>query len=210
MNTQEFRKLIEQRKGKKEQLTQDLAEYQTRIKETRRDLVRHEQAREIIREVGLKTQQSLQYHISDVTSTALEAVFPDPYQLVVEFVQRRNKTECDIYFMRDDNRVDPLEASGIGAVDIATFALRIASWLLQTPRTQNVIILDEPFKCLSENYQEHASLMLKEISKRLGIQFIIVTHETTLTKAADKIFEVRSEKKKINKKLYQISIVSEN
>ena len=210
MDLNEARRTVEQRKGKRDQLQQDLITYQDRKKATQRDLIRHEQAREILKEVGLKTQQSLQYHISDVTSTALEAVFPNPYQLVVEFVQRRNKTECDIYFMRDDNRVDPLDAAGIGAVDIATFALRIASWLLQTPHTQNVIILDEPFKCLSENYQENASMMLKEISKRLGIQFIIVTHETTLTKAADRIFEVKSEKKKINNKTYNISIVTEN
>lgn len=37
--------------------------------------------------------------------------------------------------------------------------------------------------------------MIKEISNKLGIQFIIVTHEETLTEAADKVFEVSINRK---------------
>jgi ABC-type transporter Mla maintaining outer membrane lipid asymmetry ATPase subunit MlaF len=138
----------------------------------------------------MKEQEQLQFHIADITSLALEAVFDNPYELKVEFVQRRNKTECDLYFVRGDNKVDPMEAAGVGAVDVASFALRIASWSMMNPKTRNTIILDEPFRFLSANYQEKASTMLKEISDKLKIQFIIVTHEETLTAAADKIFEV--------------------
>jgi DNA repair exonuclease SbcCD ATPase subunit len=82
----------------------------------------------------------------------------------------------------------------VGAVDVASFALRIASWSMARPRTDNVIILDEPFRFLSENYQERASNMLREVSQKLGIQLIIVTHETVLTTSADRIFEVSIKK----------------
>ena len=41
-------------------------------------------------------------------------------------------------------------------------------------------------------------MMIKEISQKLGIQFIVVTHENALTESADKIFEV-SIKKGISK-----------
>jgi DNA repair exonuclease SbcCD ATPase subunit len=196
MNIIELRNKIEQQKGKKFQIEKSLSNVQSLLKEKKDSLYNHEKAREIIREVGLKTQQSLQYHISDITSMALDAVFPDPYELVVEFVQRRNKTECDLYFVRDENQVDPLGASGVGAVDIAAFALRIASYTMMQPRTRNTIILDEPFRFLSEDYQEQASIMLKEISQRLKIQFIIVTHEQVLTSYADRIFEVKKIKKR--------------
>jgi ABC-type sugar transport system ATPase subunit len=77
---------------------------------------------------------------------------------------------------------------------VAAFALRIASWSMQKPKSRNVIILDEPLKYLSENYQEKGSAMIKEISQRLGIQFIIVTHEQTLASYADKVFEVSIKK----------------
>ena len=196
MTIQQLRSKLDQQKGQKLQIEKSLETAKIDFRNNQRSLHRHEKAREIVREVGLKTQQQLQFHISDITSSALEAVFVDPYELQVEFVQRRNKTECDLSFVRGNLEIDPIEASGVGAIDVASFALRIASWSMMRPRTRNVIILDEPFRYLSENYQEQASLMLKELSQKLGLQFIIVTHEQVLTEHADKIFEVSIKKGK--------------
>ena len=191
-----LRNKLEQQKGQKAQIEKTLASLKIEVRDANRNLYRHEKAREIIREVGLKTQQQLSFHISDLTSLALSAVFNDPYQLKVDFVQRRNKTECDLLFVRDEMEIDPIEASGVGAIDVASFALRIASWTMAIPKTRNVIILDEPMKHLSTEYQEKASAMIKELSQKLGLQFIIITHEEVLTSSADKIFEVSIRKGK--------------
>ena len=125
-------------------------------------------------------------------------MFEDPYELVAEFVQRRNKTECDLFFTRDGHRMDPMDSSGFGAVDVASLALRIAAWSMQIPRKRNVIILDEPFKFLDGKTDriEKASQMIKELSDKLGIQFIIVTHDTALGNYADKTFNVLMRNKK--------------
>ena len=191
-----LRNRLEQEKGRKLQLEDSISDLKDRLRDNRRSLIRHEQAREIVREVGLATQQQLQVHISDIVSLALESVFDDPYELVVEFIQRRNKTECDLHFERDGHQMKPLDSSGYGAVDVASLALRIASWSMQAPKKRNVIILDEPLRFLSEDKQERASQMIKELSDRLGIQFIIVTHNATLAGYADKVFRVRMRNKK--------------
>ena len=115
------------------QIQSDVTTLTFEIKSEGKRLGQHEKALEVVKAVGLKTQQQLQFHISDITSLALDAVFPNPYELVAEFVQRRNKTECDLFFSRDGNKVDPLSASGGGAVDVAAFALRVASWSMQRP-----------------------------------------------------------------------------
>jgi DNA repair exonuclease SbcCD ATPase subunit len=185
-----FRRHVERLQGRREQIQSDIAKTKKQKMHIRRTARQHEQAREIIREVGLKTQQELQYHISDITSMALEAVFPEPYDLVVEFVERRNKTECDLYFQRNGNKTDPLSAAGGGAVDVASFALRVASWSMQSPHSRPVLILDEPFRYLSTGLQPKASEMLKEISEQLGLQIIMVTHEEELLTDADKTFQV--------------------
>jgi len=198
MTLQEIRKRFERLHGEQSQIEKDIRENKKDIKIQTREFHKHEQAKEIIREVGMKTQQQLQFHISDITSLALEAVFPKPYKLVVEFVQRRNKTECDLYFERGGKQVDPLSSSGGGAIDIAAFALRIASWSLQRPHSRATIILDEPLKWIDETLREKGSNMIKEVSDKLGIQFIIVTHDPMLTKFADKVFEVR-QKRKVSK-----------
>jgi DNA repair exonuclease SbcCD ATPase subunit len=83
-----------------------------------------------------------------------------------------------------------MDAAGGGAVDVAAFALRVASWSMQRPRTRPVIILDEPMRFLSPDLQPKASDMLQELSQKLGLQFIIVTHEEELTQQVDKVFEV--------------------
>jgi DNA repair exonuclease SbcCD ATPase subunit len=128
-------------------------------------------------------------------------VFPNPYELKVEFIQRRNKTECDLYFVREGHKVDPLTASGVGAVDIASFALRIASWSMKKPRTRNVILLDEPFKHLKGKDANHRVLnMINEISKRMGLQIIMVSDERIpkedIIAAADRVFEVGKRRNK--------------
>jgi len=192
----ELRKKLERKKGQKIQIEDSLQNVRTKIKKNKRSLILHEKAREIVRIVGLKTQQQLQFHISNITSLALEAVFDNPYELMVEFVQRRNKTECDLYFKRNGSKVDPLTASGIGAVDVAAFALRIACWSMEQPKTRNTILLDEPFKHLKGKKENKKVLeMIKEVSNKLGIQIIMISDERIpredTIEATDKLFEVK-------------------
>ena len=198
-----LRKKLEHVKGDAARVAKTIQGYKVALKKNKRRLLQYEQAKEVIREVGIKTQQQLQYHIADITSLALEAVFPDPYKLEVEFIQRRNKTECDIYFSKNGKRVDPLTASGGGAVDVASFALRIASWSMGRPHSRRTIVLDEPMRFVSEDLQEQASLMIKEISQKLGIQFIIITHNPAISAYADRAFKVKQNKKtKVSKVTY--------
>jgi len=172
MNTvQQLRLELEQKKGKRAQIQSDLETCASELKELKRYLRRCERAREIIRQVGLKTQQQLEFHISDIVTMALEAVFPDPYLFKAEFIQRRNKTECDLWFVRDEDKVDP-----------------IASWSIQHPRSRAVLFLDEPFKHLSIELLPKAAQVMKQLSEQLNLQIIMVTHSEELAEAADKTF----------------------
>lgn len=190
---QTLRKTLERNKGKKEQIQISIGKLEDSILIDKKSLRKHEKAKGVIRQVGLKTQQQLSYNISEITSMALNAVLESPYNLELEFVERRNKTECDIYFVRNGERIEPYSAGG-GAIDIASFALRIASWSMQYPRTRNVLILDEPFKHLKGEETNRRMLeMVQEISKKLGIQIIMVSDERVSREATvestDKLFE---------------------
>jgi len=193
-----YRNILEQKKGQKQQIEHQLHQLKKDRKYLKRDLKRHEQALEVVKAVAIKTQERIQFHISDITSLALESVFPDPYELVAEFVQRRNKTECDLYFSRNGEKADPLSASGGGAVDVAAFALRVASWSMQKPKSRNVLVLDEPFRYLSSDLLPKASEMLQQISQDLNLQIIMVSHSEELIESADKVFSVSRDKKGIS------------
>lgn len=190
MTLTELQSKLDQQKGKKLELENDISSLEKGIKKKERDFKRHEKAHEIVRIVGKMTQEQLQFHISDLASLALLSIFDNPYELLINFEERRGKTECDILFKREDKVMKPIDSSGGGTVDVASFALRIASWSMTHPRRRATILLDEPFRYLSQDRQEAASQMLKEISNRMGIQFIIITHEEILASYADKTFKV--------------------
>jgi len=163
-------------------IEKNLSKIKREIKQSNKSIVNHEKAKEIIRLVGRETQEQLVFHISDITSLAMEAIFENPYKLDMDFVDRRDKTECDITFERDGEKVNPLDSAGGGAADVASMSLRIAAYTMQQPRSRNTIILDEPFKNLSRDKIDKASAMLKQISEKLQLQFILVSHDPLFIK----------------------------
>ena len=194
MTIQHLRQKLERKKGQQTQLQSDLETAKSEEENISSEIINTEQAQAIIQIVAQKTQEELEYRLSEIVSLALAAVFDDPYKLKVDFVIRRGKTECDLLFEKNGEIFDPLTSSGGGAVDIASMALRVAIWSLTQPRTRNILILDEPFRFLSKEYQVKASIMLKELSKKLELQIIMVSHSEFLIEGADKVFQVSIEK----------------
>lgn len=149
------------------------------------------QAHLILQESAKLTQEHLQYRISKLVTLAMESVFDDPYKLDIRFESSRGKTAASIAFTKHGVLVDPLDASGGGAVDVAAFGLQLSLWTLQTPRSRNVLILDEPLKWLKgQSLPDKGAEMLAQISKRLGIQIITVSHSLQIIEHADKVFQV--------------------
>ena len=147
-------------------------------------------ARSVIQHVAQKTQANLEYHISHLISLALASVWSEPYDFSVKFVQRRNKTECDLKFIRDGEECDPIEAAGGGACDVASFALQVA--YLTMKRVRKTMILDEPFAFLhSPSLQRNCSEMVRTLCDKLKIQIIMVSDQDDITTYAHKHFKVR-------------------
>jgi len=150
-----------------------------------------EEVRVIFQKAAQITQNQISYHIENIVSHALAAVIEEKYTFKVDFVTRRNTSECDLSFVDEDGvLMKPLDSCGYGAADIASLALRVAYWKL-SDNVRNTFILDEPTRNLDVSKQPLASKMIRQLSKELGIQFIIVTHQQALADEANKIFEVK-------------------
>ena len=186
----EFRSAIERKKGQLEQIQKSKKESETKIKRLKKEIYFSEQAQIIIHKVAKETQDQLEFHISSLVSLALASVFSNPYEFSVEFVTRRNAIECDLSFLRKNQKRDPFGGGG-GTVDVASFGLRTSLWSLQKNRP--VLILDEPFRNVNDPSRKlHNKLaeMVKMISDRLGIQIIIVSLHPELAAIGDKVFNV--------------------
>jgi len=144
--------------------------------------------RATVQTAAQEVQKNLEYHLSDLVTTALHAIFPDDINFIAKIEQRRGQTECDLLFEEKDNKYKPLDGSGYGPVDVATFVFRLCFWSLKKNRP--TFILDEPFRNLSPNFHSKISELIKELSEELGIQFIIVSHQDEINIAADRTFYV--------------------
>lgn len=183
---------MERKKGQRDQVLKSLEVCEQDLRKWRRQAMYAEEAQLIIQTVAQQTQQQLKYHISELVTLALASVFEDPYEFEPEFVQRRGRTECDMWFVRNGVRIDPMDSSGGGAVDVAAFALQVALWSIGNPRARNVLIQDEPLKWLKGgDLPEKGARMIKEISTRLYLQIIMVSHIPDQIEGADKVINVK-------------------
>jgi len=133
-------------------------------------------ARTLTQDVAQQVQQQAHSQIAGVVSRCLETVFDQPYKFIIHFERKRGRTEARLSFEREGLEVDPMTASGGGVIDVAAFALRLACLMLSSPPLRKVLILDEPFKFVSEEYRENIVSLLQTLSTEMGVQFIFVTH----------------------------------
>lgn len=192
MNSKDLKIIYERKTGQKEQLEKAIQTRMRNIRHLELDLLEIEEARNIIQLVAKKTQEKLEYHLSEIVTLALAAVFSDPYEFEIEFVERRGKTEADIYFVRHGKRINPKTSSEGGGIEVAAFALRIALWSLYRPHTRPTLIIDEPLKWLKGlDYPEKGAAMIKELSDKIGVQIIMVSHITDQIASAHNTIEIK-------------------
>lgn len=163
---------IAERTSIQRQLKEESKEYATVIS-LLEDLA---EAQSIAQLVAQAIQQKAHQQIAGVVSKCLSLVFDEPYNFKIKFEQKRGRTEAQLLFERSGLEIDPMTASGGGVVDVASFALRLSCLLLSKPKLSKVLVLDEPFKFVSEEYRENVRLMLEQLSKEMKLQIIFVTH----------------------------------
>lgn len=192
MNVDSMKKIFSTCKGIKFQLDKDFDNYNKKAESMNNELKILEQAQAFLQKVAQDTQQHLKFQIEDIVNLALETCFPGEYIFEILFEISRGKTNAELVFLdqKTGRQIDPMNASGGGVVDLTTFALRIACYALEH-NTDNVIVLDEPFRFLSRDLQERAGEILKTLSKRMNLQIIMVSHISEIINVADKVFEVK-------------------
>ena len=151
------------------------------------------EARVAIQTAAKMTQQNIEYHISSLVSMALSTINPDWPRFVARFVERRNKTECDLLFEEEGEEYKPFDGSGGGAINIADLALRFTYFSLAPEDKKNraSFVLDEPLRDLSPGLQSKASVLLKQIIDELEIQIVMISHQDDINISADRTFFVK-------------------
>lgn len=187
-----MRMFLERKKGEHQGVEKRITEFTNKIQDLERDVSFSEQAQTIIQAVARETQRQLEYRVGELVSLAQASVFDDPWQLKLDFVLRRGKTECDLLWSRGEGKWsrDLMYGGAGGESDVAALGLQLAMWSLYRPRSRNVIFLDEPMRNLKGgDLPERGSMMIKEISKGLSLQILMISHIPDQVEGADRVFE---------------------
>lgn len=144
----------------------------------------------VVNAVTLATLEQAKVFIEETVTLCLAIVYGDTYSLKVDYQIKRGRSEAAIRLIRDGNDLDPRLEIGGGVLDIMSFALRLVMWVLQTPRTDAVFVLDEPFRFIDNDKTSRLSEMIRELCDAFQAQFIVASHKNELAEGADKAIRV--------------------
>ncbi len=149
----------------------------------------------VIQEV-LQTASKLMYtnlsvKLGNVITEGLTLVFPESnLRFVVDFVERRNQIEADLYLVDEEgNQYDPVNSVGGGITDFISLLLRVAYIALSKYR--NFIAADEPSKFISRDKIYDATVFLAKVCDDLKFDLLVVTHIPEMVDAAKTVYFVR-------------------
>ena len=175
------KKLFEEKKNTLESSISVLEKEITNLKE----------AQEVMSITGILAQENVKKLIECLVTHALQAVFGKEYSFELDSQISRNKPEMEMWVVENGVRYNPKDEKGGGIIDVVSFALRVVLWTISEPKSNNVLVLDEPFRCISVGITDFLGEMLREISQQLGLQIIMITHSETLAEKGDSRFYVR-------------------
>jgi len=169
------------------QVAQDLAD---RRQESEQARAAAESARDVVAEVLVITQGKVKGYLEEVVGLALSAVYGEDYGFQLDFDVRRNQSEVTPWIVKNGDRYSPRDEVGGGVLDVASLGMRLAMYALSNPRPSPLFVLDEPAKFLSRDRQADFGRMLSEMSRRMGIQIILVSHSEAIIDQADSAYRV--------------------
>lgn len=140
-----------------------------------------EEAQKILQGVAQTVQEAVHEQMASVVTRCLRAVFPEPYEFRIVFEQKRGKTEAKLTFARGGVVLDdPMNEASGGMIQIAAFALVLATLVAEKPAGRKLLVLDEPFPGVSAANADRVRDMLDTLSRDLGVQFLFATHSDLL------------------------------
>jgi len=179
-----YRDIISKAQGVHQEYTEELESHEKELKLLESEYEDHKKVRVIFQQAALDTQSYLESHLSSIVTNALKSVFFEKnIEFIAKFDAKRNGMECNLYVLDNGEEYDIMDDKGFGLADVVSFSLRVAYVLLDS--SSNVLILDEPFRNLDRTRIPYAAKMVKELSTKLKIQFIMVTHIEELADYAD-------------------------
>lgn len=145
-------------------------------------------ASRLLLEIAVEHQGEVLRFLNGLVTSGLRDVFGDHVEVEFREETRSNQRAIDIILLIDGVEADIPEGVGGGLADMVALLVQLSSLYLRRGEVGQIIFLDEGLKHLGEEYRPSAARVIQEISKRLGIQVIFVTHQEEFVEVADCVY----------------------
>lgn len=169
-----------------------VSEFKETLEISKERMIVVDKARIYFQATAEKMQRDVAETLSVIITSAIRAVFDsDEYTCDIVFGTARNQSEARVVLYKGDQEIDdPMDSVGGGLIDVASFAARVGFIFLSG--TRKVLIADEPFKGVSEDFRSKCPEMLRLLSEQLKMQFIINSHMPELIDGADNVIMIKN------------------
>ena len=144
--------------------------------------------KEFLLSVSASYRDQLCNLFASLVTEALSSIFEKDIRFKINLYSYRNEPAIDISVIEDELEIDPQKSCGGGLNDIISFVIKII--FIHLKKSSKIIILDEPLKFLSRDYIEQSSNFIRDVSKRMNMQIILVSHKPDLEISCDKLINI--------------------
>lgn len=189
MSYEDVKEIYDSLFAEKAMLLRDKKKIQWKTKEARKKIASHIEARDLLNKSIKIIHENFKFQIEKTITESVQRIFNRDLVFELKYEEKRNRIESIIVIKENGMELNPEDDLGGSIIDIISFTFRIILWSMSSPKTRNTFILDEPFKWTGK-LVAIVGQIIKELSKTLNFQVIMVTHDDELIEIADKIFKI--------------------
>jgi DNA repair exonuclease SbcCD ATPase subunit len=150
-----------------------------------------EELKKFLLQISANYRENICSLFTSLVTEALTSIFEKDIIFEIKLYSYRNEPAIDIAVIEDGLEVDPQKSCGGGVNDIISLVLKVIFIYLKN--SNRILILDESLKFLSRNYLEQASSFLRDISERMNLQIVLVSHKPELEVGCDNLITIEKE-----------------
>lgn len=143
-------------------------------------------ALEVLRRLEETWRGKYEAGLAALGSQGLNTVFTsDNYEVLLESSVKRGVSNLDIALVKNGQRVRLKGGSGGSVMQVLAYLLRHLTTTSHHPELRRLEALDEPFSAVAQEQRPALCALIKEMTQRLGFQFLFSSHEDELADVAD-------------------------
>lgn len=178
--------------GEAKAVGQQGKDLQETISRLEKDYAAIEKAIVVLQSFGESKQQELQSKIETLVTHGLQTIFGDDLHFRIKTSYRGKLSAMDFEVVSNLDGVEVatpvLDSRGGGVAAVAGFIIRLILLLLFKDKTDPILVLDESFAQVSQEYVPTLAEFIRELVDKTRVQIILVTHSDGYSAVADRVY----------------------